>query len=70
MLLWFRRRPGPPEHVASVELVRPEGRSEPFYLAWCDCGWHGDDQRAEASARAEAREHTPHVRNGLRPWGA
>jgi hypothetical protein len=71
MLLWFKHRPGVPEHVASVELVRPgdydgpDARTESFYLAWCDCGWNGDDQPDEQSARAEARRHTEHVRPEL-----
>jgi hypothetical protein len=71
MLLWFKRRPAIPEHVASVELVGPDdydgfdARTTPFYLPWCDCGWHGDDQPDEQSARAEALRHTQHVRPGL-----
>jgi hypothetical protein len=76
MLLWFRTRPTVPAHVASVELVQPGGDytgpdalTEPFYLAWCDCGWNGDDQNDERSARAEALEHTQHVRDGLHAWG-
>jgi hypothetical protein len=74
MLLWFRRRPTVPEHVAAVELVRPDDYHGPgakldaFYLAWCDCGWSGDDQRDEHAARSEARRHTEHVRPGLHPF--
>jgi hypothetical protein len=76
MLLWFRHRPlDVPEHLGSVEYVQPDdyhgpdALNEPFYLAWCDCGWSGDDQPTEAAAREEAREHTPHVRDGLHSWG-
>jgi hypothetical protein len=63
MLLWQWRHPVPAEHVASVENVRGE-----FYLAWCDCGWNGDDQTSEASARWEAQQHTEHVLPGLHAW--
>jgi hypothetical protein len=77
ILLWLKARPARwPEHLASVEHVRPDesdgpdARTTPFYLAWCDCGWLGDDQPSEEAARLEAREHTPHVRDGLRAWGA
>jgi hypothetical protein len=75
MLLWFRRRPTVPAHVAAVELVQPDdykgpdALTHPFYLAWCDCGWNGDDQNDEASARADALEHTRNVRDGLHAWG-
>jgi hypothetical protein len=75
MLLWLNRRPGAPEHIAAVELVRPDDYHGPdakldaFYLPWCDCGWFGDDHADAHSARAEARQHTPHVRPGLRAWG-
>ena len=75
MLLWFRRRPLRwPEHLASVAYTSrlddyhgpdalPPGS---FYLAWCDCGWLGAEDHADAeSAAREAREHTPHVRPGL-----
>jgi hypothetical protein len=65
ILLWHRWRPGPPEHLASVEHVVPHG----FYLAWCDCGWQGDDQDSEASARDEAARHAPAVRDGLHAFG-
>ena len=75
MLLWFRWRPGVPEHLAGVELVHPTGdysgpdaRTEPFYLAWCDCGWSGDDRQDEAGARADAHSHTQHVLPGLHAW--
>jgi hypothetical protein len=71
LLLWFRLRPlRDPEHLASVEYVAPDdyhgpdALTTPFYLASCDCGWNGDDQASEAAARAEALEHTPHVRDG------
>ena len=76
MLLWLRRHPGVPAHLASVEYVQPDdydgpdALTTPFYLAWCDCGWHGEDQRDEAAAREEARAHTPHVRAGLNAWDA
>jgi hypothetical protein len=75
MLLWFRRHPTVPEHVAAVELVRPDDYHGPgakldsFFLAWCDCGWSGDDQRDEQAARTEASQHTSHVRSGLHAWG-
>jgi hypothetical protein len=75
MLLWFRRRPTVPDHVAAVELVQPtdysgpDALTDPFYLAWCDCGWNGDDHSDEPAARAEALEHTEHVRAGLNAWG-
>ena len=72
-IVWLtrRRRARYPEHLASVEYVRPDdyhgpdALTAPFYLAWCDCGWMGDDQPDEAAARREAREHSPHVRDGL-----
>jgi hypothetical protein len=50
VLLWFRRHSTVPEHVAAVERVRLDGKQDPhamsdcFYLAWCDCGWSGDDK--------------------------
>ena len=75
MLWWSKRHPGLPEHIAAVELVRPDdydgpdARLDAFYLPWCDCGWHGDDHADEVSARAEAREHTPNVRPQLHAWG-
>ena len=76
MLLWFRRRPIVPSHLAAVELVQraddytgPDALTAPFFLAWCDCGWLGDDHTDEQSARAEALEHTRHVRAGLNAWG-
>jgi hypothetical protein len=78
MLVWFKRHPGTPEHLASVELVKPsdyddydgpDARTDAFYLAWCDCGWSGDDQPDEQSARAEAQSHTQHVRAGLHTFG-
>jgi hypothetical protein len=75
MLWWFRRRPGVEEHIASVEYVQPDdyhgpdAKNDPFYLPWCDCGWHGDDHADEASARADAAEHTPNVRPALHAWG-
>jgi hypothetical protein len=73
MLAFYRWRPLPdPEHLASVEYVvpandydGPDALTTPFYLAWCDCGWNGDDQPDEQSARAEARRHTEHVRPEL-----
>lgn len=72
ILAWYRWRPGPPEHLASVEYVVPDGSydgpdaiTEPFFYAWCDCGWTGDDQDSEASARDEAGRHAPTVRDGL-----
>jgi hypothetical protein len=77
MLLWLRRHPATvPAHLASVEYVQPndydgpDADTTPFYLAWCDCGWNGEDQVDEAAARQEARGHTPHVRDGLNAWGA
>ena len=77
MLLWLRRHPAAvPVHLASVEHVQPndydgpDARTTPFYLAWCDCGWTGEDQPDETAARQEARAHTPHVRDGLHAWGA
>ena len=63
MLLWQWRHPVPPEHVAAVERVRGE-----FFLAWCDCGWNGDDQETEDAARSEAQQHTEHVQLGLHAW--
>jgi hypothetical protein len=76
MLLWFRSRPTLPDHVAAVELVQPDddytgpdALTQPFYLAWCDCGWNGDNHDDEPGARAEALEHTQHVRGGLHAWG-
>lgn len=75
MLLWFRRHPAVPQHIAAVELVRsadydgPHAEADLFYLAWCDCGWSGDDQRDEQSARAEACSHTKNVRPGLHAYG-
>jgi hypothetical protein len=75
MLVWFKRHPGAPEHLASVSLVKPSDYDGPdaltnaFYLAWCDCGWNGDDQPDEQSARAEAQSHTQHVRPGLHAFG-
>ena len=75
MLVWFKRHPGTPEHLASVELVKPSDYDGPdaltdaFYLAWCDCGWSGDNQPDERSARAEAQSHTQHVRPGLHAFG-
>jgi hypothetical protein len=71
MLVWFRRHPIEPEHLASVAFVRatdyegPDALTEAFYLAWCDCGWTDDEQPDEESARAEAVAHTSHVRSGL-----
>ncbi len=73
ILLWLRRRPAPQKHVAGVEFVRPDdyrgpgAKLAPFYLAWCDCGWSGDDQQTERAARADAHEHTDHVLPGLNP---
>ena len=75
MLLWLRRRPGLPEHVATVELVRPDDFHGPdakldvFYFPSCDCGWLGDDHADAQAARAEAKRHTPHVRPGVRASG-
>jgi hypothetical protein len=51
ILLWLKTRPASvPEHLASVEYVqghtdRPDAPTTPFYLAWCDCGWLGDERR-------------------------
>jgi hypothetical protein len=77
MLIWLRRRPAKvPEHLASVEYVQPDdyhgpdALTTPFYLAWCDCGWSGDDQPNEEAARREAREHAPEVRPGLHAWAS
>jgi hypothetical protein len=64
MLVWQRRHPVPPEHYAAVE------RLDDRYQAWCDCLWEGDWHTDEASARNEARTHTPHVRDGLHKWGS
>ena len=76
MLLWFRFRPAPPEHVVAVEFIYPEGdydgpdaRTEPFYAGMCDCGWISDDHQDLESARRESLEHTPHVLEGQRKWG-
>jgi hypothetical protein len=75
MLLWLRRHPTVPPHIAAVELVRPadhhrsDAELDRFYLAWCDCGWSGDDHRDEQSARAQARSHTKNVRPGLHAFG-
>jgi|tagenome__1003787_1003787.scaffolds.fasta_scaffold20641447_1 hypothetical protein len=77
ILLWLKRRPASsPEHLASVEYVqpgdtdRPDALTTPFCLAWCDCGWLGDEQSTEDAARSEAGQHTAHVRDGLHAWGA
>jgi len=76
LLVWVRRHPARyAEHVAAVEHVQPDdydgpdALTTPFYLAWCDCGWNGDDQASEDAARREAREHTRHVRDGLHAFG-
>jgi len=79
MLAFYRMRPLPdPEHLASVEHVvefsddydGADARTLPFYLAWCDCGWHGEgDHATEQAARDEALGHTSHVREGLHAWG-
>jgi hypothetical protein len=75
MLLWFRRHSTVPEHVAAVERVRLDGDHgrdagrDWVYLAWCDCGWSGDDHGDEHAARNQARQHTAHVRSGLHAWG-
>ena len=73
MLWWFRRHQLPPEHLASVDYVVPDGTyrrpgaaATPFYVAWCDCGWMGAvNHETETAARREALTHTDHVRKGL-----
>src|SRR3954452_17950714 len=42
ILLWLRLRPGPPEHVASVEYLSRDDYDgpdalPPCFIAWCDC---------------------------------
>ena len=63
MLLWQWRHPVAAQHIAAVEDVRGE-----FFLAWCDCGWNGEDQTSEAAARWDAQQHTEHVQPGLHAW--
>ena len=76
ILWWYRRHPGPPEHLASVEHVvpgrdygGPDAITTPFYMAWCDCGWMGNDHTTEEGARREACAHAEEVREGLHAFG-
>jgi hypothetical protein len=76
ILWWQRRRPAPPEHLASIEFVVPgdaegidTGARAQFYMPWCDCGWLGDDHSDAANARREAATHTTHVRDGIHRVG-
>jgi hypothetical protein len=64
------RQPGRVTHDLGIYYVgERDGATEPYYVALCSCGWHGDTFPDREHADLQARHHRPELDPPLRRPG-